>query len=114
MFAGKLDRLVTIEQRVVVRDPQLGSEVPTWTTFAANVWASKEEFTNVGASEEYMRPGGIETNGAISRIKTRYVAGVNTAMRLNLGSGQLRQITGLAELGRQEGLQFSCKEWSHE
>lgn len=114
MRAGRLDRLITVEQRVVVRDTTTGAEVATWSPFAADLWASKEEFTNVGASEEYMRPGGVETNGAISRIKTRYVAGVTTAMRLNLGAGQLRQITGLAELGRQEGLQFSCKEWSHE
>lgn len=114
MQAGKLDRLITIERRSVVKDTATGADVPTWVPFATDVWASKEEFTNVGASEEYMRPGGVEVSGAISRIKIRWLAGMNTSMRLNLGSGQLRQITGLAELGRQEGLQISCKEWSHE
>lgn len=114
MRAGRLDRLITVEQRVVVRDTATGAEVATWSPFAADLWASKEEFTNVGASEEYMRPGGVEANGGISRIKIRWLSGINTTMRLNLGGGELRQITGMAELGRREGLQLSCKAWSHE
>lgn len=114
MHAGKLDRLIDIEHRTVVRDAATGAEVATWAAFAAGVWASKEEFTNVGASEEYMRPGGVEANGAISRIKIRWLDGLLTTMRLNLGGGELRQITGLAEIGRRQGLQLSCKAWTHE
>lgn len=114
MFAGRLDRLITIEYRQVARDAATGAEVATWQALGAQVWASKEEFTNVGASEEYMRPGGVEANGGISRIKVRWRSDINTTMRLNLGSGELRQITGLAEIGRREGLQLSCKAWSHE
>ncbi len=113
MFAGRLDRLVTIEYRQVARDAQTGAEVATWQPLAS-VWASKEDFTNVGASEEYMRPGGLEAYGGIGRIKIRWCGDIDTTMRLNLGGGELRQITGMAEIGRREGLQLSCKSWTHE
>lgn len=114
MHAGRLDRLITVEYRSVARDATTGAEVTTWLPLGAQVWASKEDFTNVGASEEYMRPGGVEANGGISRIKIRWRGDMNTTMRLNLGGGELRQITGMAEIGRRAGLQLSCKAWSHE
>lgn len=116
MNAGKLDRLIRIEQRSVAKDTATGAELVTWVTLA-DVWASREDATNPGATEEYMRPGGLEVAGGISTIKIRWRADVDTSMRLNLnpgGAAQLRQIIGMAEIGRREGLKLSCREWSSE
>lgn len=104
----RMDRVIAIERKTVAKSVTSGAEVVTWPTLAT-VWASKED--QVG--DESLR-GAMEVHGATSRIRIRWRADVSTADRLNLGSGQLRQIVGLAELGRREGLELACKEWSHE
>lgn len=107
-----LDRRVQIERQVSTRAPGTGADVKTWAILAT-LWASVDEFTNTGATEEYMREG-VEVHGAISRIRIRYRSDIDTTMRVNLGNGVLRQIVGMAMMGRREGLELSCKEWSHE
>lgn len=112
LASGQLDRLITIEQRSTSRDSATGAEVVSWVALA-QVWASREEFTNTGASEEYVR-NGVVVHGGISKMRIRYRTDVDTTCRLNLGGGHLRQVTGLAEIGRGEGLELTCREWSHE
>lgn len=106
----KLDRLITLERKAVSRSSATGAEVVTWPA-VTQLWASKEE--SAGFGDEALR-GPVEVAGATSRIRTRYRADVTAADRLNLGGGQIRQIVGVAELGRREGLELACKEWSHE
>lgn len=104
----RMDRLITIERKSVVKSTDSGAEQVTWATHAS-VWASKED----QAGDESLR-GAMEVHGATSRVRIRYRSDLTTADRLNLGGGQLRQIVGLAEIGRREGLELACKEWSHE
>lgn len=107
-----LDRRITLQQRTTTRDPATGAQQVGWSTLAS-LWASVEEFSNVGASEEFARKG-IQVHGTLTRIRTRWLAGVDTAMRVQLDNGALLQITGLAMKGRRQWLELSCNQWSHE
>lgn len=113
MEARTLDRPVTIERPVLGRDAATGAQTVTWETFAAGVWASKENFTNTGAGEEYLRDG-VQVHGEISRVRIRWLPDVDTTMRLDMGGGRLLRIIGRAELGRGEGWELTCREWSHD
>lgn len=111
--AGSLDRRITLEQRTVTsRDPATGAELITYTPWRT-LWASVEEFSNVGASEEYVRKG-VALHQGIARIRIRWLAGVDTSMRVNLGGGRLLQISGMAAKGRRQFIELSCNEFSHE
>lgn len=112
--AGNLDRRVAIEAKSVTRDPVYGSESVSWSTLAT-VWAQVLEYaadnealtgsaTSTGSAHTYRRP---------VRVRMRWRSDVDTAMRLRVGT-RLLQITGTAELGRRQGLELACQEWSHE
>lgn len=111
MEARTLDRLVDVERPVIGRDPATGAQTIAWQAFATGIWASKEDTASVG--DEMLRDG-VQSHGQVSRMRIRWLPGLTTAMRLNLGGGRLRQILGMAELGRAEGWELTTREWSHE
>ena len=107
--AGELRWPATIERRAVTRDSATGAEVVTWSTLATVRVQLKESPTANEAVD-----GGVNTYARPSRVRMWYRSDVNTTDRLNLGSGRLLQICGVAELGYRQGLELACKEWAHE
>ena len=111
LTSSDLDRQVIIQQRTVTRDPTLGSELVAWSTLAT-VWAQVIPSATATASDEAMRQG-VQTYARPTKVRMRHRTDVDTTMRLS-HNGHLLQILGLAELGRKQGLELACKEWSHE
>lgn len=111
LHAGMLDRQVSIEAATVTREGTFGAAVSTWSTLDT-VWAqvlesSAEPGSNPGqavAVAAYVRP---------TKVRMRWRGDVTTRHRLRHGA-RLLQITGVAEIGRQQWLELACQEWAHE
>ncbi len=107
LSAGQLDRLLTIEQKLVARESAFGSESVNWVPFASGVRARQDELS------------GVETVRQDQRVMTRRVTftirwrdGVSTAMRVRLPDDRVFQIVSALELGRHYGLRLECEEYS--
>lgn len=106
MRAGSLDRRVTIESKTVTRD-DYGAEVVSWSTFA-EVWA---EVRDINATERVADQ--IRTLTRLTMIKTRYVSGVTSDMRIRLNEdGRVLAIVSMAQIGRRLGWSFACEQYS--
>jgi head-tail adaptor len=111
LHAGMLDRQVSIEAATVSRDGTFGAAVSTWSTLDT-VWAQVLE----SATEPSSNPGQAVALAAYTRptkVRMRWRGDVTTRHRLRHGA-RLLQITGVAELGRQQWLELACQEWAHE
>ena len=95
MQAGKMDRLITIEQATSTRDT-VGDAVPTWSTFAT-VWARK---VRSRGTEQFKAER--ETAEREIRLEIRYLAGLDETMRIRF-DGQIFDIEDLEEIGRRAG-----------
>lgn len=77
MEAGKLNRLITIQQRTTTRDPDIGSEIVSWTD-VASVWA---QFDPIRGREYYVaKQQQAET---VARFRIRYRDDVVQEMRIS-------------------------------
>lgn len=104
--AGRYDRRITI-QRPVADDSFDGAGAGNWVE-VAKVWANVQDslpsrgetigegFTNM------MRP---------ARVRIRFRAGITSDMRFVLGEREMYIISGPAELGRREALEFMVAEY---
>lgn len=101
MKSGKLDRRITIQNRVETQNT-LGEAVISYTTFA-QVWAEvvplrgREYFTAAQTVPE-----------AQLRIRIRYMTGVTEKHRI-VYEGVNCDILHIAEIGRKEGLEIMVK-----
>lgn len=101
MKSGKLDRRITIQNRVETQNT-LGEAVISYTTFA-QVWAEvvplrgREYFTAAQTIPE-----------AQLRIRIRYMTGVTEKHRI-VYEGVNYDILHIAEIGRKEGLEIMVK-----
>lgn len=107
MQAGHLYELLTIQQKSVARDPDYGSEVITWVTFAAGVRGNTTETSGVEV---------VSQNNRVMRrsmeLTIRWRAGVTTDMRILLSDGRVFQIIDCIEIPRRRGLILTCQEYS--
>lgn len=108
--AGDLDRRVTLQARVIARDPVYNAQQESWVD-GATFWAKVEESSTAG---ETRAPDGQATYARPHRITARWRAGVTTEQRLRLDDGRVLQILGAAPLGRKKWLELSCVEWRHQ
>lgn len=104
MFAGNLDRRITI-QRATYTQNALGEQIiATWNTLAT-VWA---EVMPVSDGE---RIRALEVSAEITtRFRIRYsstVASVNPKDRISY-DGRVYDISGVKEIGRREGLEITA------
>jgi len=93
-----MDRRITIEEIVETRD-SYGAVIRTWTPFAT-VWAevrpvrSRELIASAKVTAEFD-----------TVFRARWLDGLSPAMRV-IHDGDVYEITGLAEIGRREGLEI--------
>lgn len=111
MEAGKLDRQVSIEYKVVTQDPDYGTEVVTWTLLA-KVWA--EVVDMLPSRAEAVRQE-LATARNQTRIRFRYRSDVTSAMRIIVHGDTdrvLQIVGGPAEIGRKRGTEILCEAYS--
>jgi SPP1 family predicted phage head-tail adaptor len=111
MNLGKLDRYIRIQQKSVTNDPDFGSEVITWTTYKT-CWASVQDIlsNNQEATKTDLR---LSTRPC--KVLTHYDSGINETMRIVMldRDDRLLQIVSVpAEIGRRQGVEFMCEEFS--
>lgn len=111
MQIGKLDRFIRIEQKVVTKDPDYGSEVVTWTTYK-ECWASVHDVTsrNQEATNSDLR---LLTRPC--KVTVRYDAGIDVTMRVVMLDREdriLQIVSKPAELGRREAMEFMAEDYS--
>ncbi len=95
MRAGRLDRLITIEQPTESKD-EYGATTVIWTSFA-QVWAS----VRYDNGTEYFSAGQVNTR-IDAVFKIRPLTGITTKMRVNY-AGEYFDILEKRPLGRDEG-----------
>jgi SPP1 family predicted phage head-tail adaptor len=110
---GELDRRINIESRSVAREATYGSEVETWTPAASDTWAKVWQ-SSTAAGLGAGQGESVATYARPTRVWVRWRAGITRANHRIRYAGQLLRILGVAEIGRQEWLELSCAEWSHE
>jgi SPP1 family predicted phage head-tail adaptor len=103
MFAGPLDRRITLQRATTAQD-DTGQEVQTWADLAT-VWASKRD---VSDSE---RVAAAEVSASITtRFQIRWDtlwSDLNPKDRVAC-DGKTYDIFGVKELGRREGLEITA------
>lgn len=112
LSSSELDRRVTLQLRTVTRDATYKSEVVTWpdiATVAAKVLESSTAPAVGGSATDaaalYARP---------MKIRIRWRTGLDKSTTRLVYGGQILRITGMAEMGRREGIEFACEDWAHE
>lgn len=100
MRAGRLDRRIKILEETITTTPE-GAPSRAWAVVAMP-WA---EVIPVGGKERLQAPQTIAERTA--RFRIRYRPGVHESMRIE-HDGMLWGITGIAEVGRREGLELTA------
>lgn len=109
--ARSFDRRIRIEQQGTTTDATYGPQPGSWTTFAT-LWANVQE---VLPSRGESIAEGIRIAERPARVRTRYVSGITSAMRvvyLDRGDRVMKIITPPVEIGRKQGLEFFVADYS--
>lgn len=105
MIAGKLDRRIRIERPVA--DSSLdGAGSGSWALLA-EVWA---EVRDVLPSRGERLEGGFNLAARPARVRIRYRDDVTPDMRFVMDGRVMQIVSGPAELGRRDGLEFMVEE----
>lgn len=111
MNIGRLDRRIRIEQNSGTQETAYGTTSASWTTFAT-VWAQVQD---VLPSKAESQGDGVRIENKPARIRIRYLSGLTAAMRvidIDRGNRELRIVSGPAELGRKDGMEFMAEEYT--
>ena len=109
-LASKLGTRIRIERKSVTRDPQYGTEVVTWVTFAC-VWAEVKDILPYRAERQ---ADSIQIGRRPVRIRIRYLAGLSADMRVIIDNRIHQIISGPGTLGRREAMEIMAEELSSE
>lgn len=104
--AGKLDRSIRIE-RPVADDSFDGAGAGSWALVAT----VSAEVQDVLPSRSEQLAGGINMSARPARVRIRYRTDVTPDMRFVMGGRVMQIVSGPAELGRREGLEFMVEEY---
>lgn len=112
MTPGQLDRRITIQQKTVTQDPDYGTEVTSWTTFASRIAAQVQD---VLPSKSESVQQGIRVATRPARVRIRYRTGITSDMRVvvhGTTDRTMQIVGGPAEIGRREWTELVCEEYS--
>jgi SPP1 family predicted phage head-tail adaptor len=102
MEAPRLDRRVELRHLVLTRNSTTGEQVESWPTAYATVWAGKRDMRG----REFF--AAQQVNSDITTIwQIRYRTDVLATDRLVV-DGLDYNITGIAEIGRRDGLELQA------
>lgn len=103
---GRLNRRVRIERPVA--DTRLdGAGSGTWV-LVKEVWAEVQD--NLPSRGEKLADG-VNVSARPARVRMRFRSDVTSSMRFVLGDRVMQIISGPAELGYREGLEFMVEEY---
>lgn len=118
MRAGRLDRKITIQRRVVTQGPD-GGEIETWDTVSLRRWAS---WGAVKADERFADPQQLAEQQVEFRVRySSDISGINAQWRIiypalsgdspsnDPEESAIYDVLAINELGRREGLQILAK-----
>ena len=107
MRAGQLNERVFFEKKLVVRDPDFGTETFTWVAHAS-AWGN----VNESHATEFVA-GSERTVTRVVKVRTRWVPGVTSDMRIRQDTtGRVFQIVSMAELRKRLGYDLIVEEYS--
>lgn len=106
MRAGALDRKVTVQSRTVTQDPNYGSEVEVWGTFAT-AWV---RFDETGGQEQERNNREFTSRNAV--VQMRFIDGINADMRLIEPNGSIWQILNVSMKKRRADLRLEVIEYA--
>lgn len=98
MRAGKLDRVITVQRSVEVRD-DMGQVSQSWNTIAT-LRAERIQ----AATTEYLKGAGLQGDAAVI-FRIRWIDGLTVRDRV-LCDGATHDVQEIKELGRRRGLEI--------
>lgn len=101
MQAGRLDRRVELQHRVLTRNTTTGEEVVTYVTYAS-VWAGKRDMRG----REFYAAQQVNSD-VTTAWQIRHRADV-VATDVLVHEGLQYNIVGIAEIGRRDGLELQA------
>lgn len=111
MNLGLLDTRCRIEQKVVAKENDYGSEVVTWALLAV-VWCNLQD--ELPSRSEAVKSG-LVVSAQRTRVRLRYRNDVDSSMRLVIhrpGAQVYQIVSGPAILGNKEGLEIWAERYS--
>lgn len=111
--AGKRDTLITFQERTATTDSNFGTKTYTWANLASNPteWAEVQDILpsrSENVSDE------ISLQRRPCRIRTLFRDDIDSSMRITFEGRTVQIVGGPAELGRRDGLEMVCEEYSTE
>lgn len=106
--AFKRDTLITFQERTGTQDSGTGAWTYEWDD-VADEWG---EVQDVLPSRGEDVADNINMARRPCRVRILYRDDITSAMRIVFEARTLEIISGPAELGRRDGLEFICEEWS--
>lgn len=104
MGAGRYRHPVEIQHKSWVQDPLTGEMREDWTTYA-RVWAAVEDLSG----REFWAAQQVQSE-VTTRVRFRYLPGVEPSMRVLHAGRQLEIVAVLEPDGTRRELQLLCKE----
>lgn len=111
MRASVRDKKILIERKQVTRDEDYNTEVIVWVRHA-RLWANVQD---VLPSKDENNDNGIRIGKRRVRIRINFRSDVTGDMRVVIEKptrSVLQIVGGPAELGRKEGMEIMCEEYS--
>jgi head-tail adaptor len=110
---GKRDTLITFQSRTASQNATYGSSTYAWANLASNPteWA---EVQDILPSRAENISDGIDMRRRPCRVRTLYRSDITGDMRIVFDSRTLKIVSGPVELGRRDGLEMLCEQFTTE
>lgn len=105
---GAMNDWIVIE-RPVADDSFTGAGIGTWVPLDEGCWAEVQD--SLPSRAERME-GGFTVSARRARVRMRFREDITPAMRFVMGARAMQIISGPAELGRQDGLEFMVEDFT--